>query len=177
MHQMHTDRLLSNIVNKTIALLRGKPMIKSMIFLSLYTAAGIGSWGAYSYISEEDASIKTLSNLVTEQIGPKIGIESTTDPKTSNIIYRWQDYKGNWTYEDKPYSELTFDNYEDELKFLQKLKENREQLAANPNKNSNIASDDLSPFEQIKKLFADAKNVQNLVNIRKEEIDKVAKNN
>ena len=150
-------------------------MVKSVLFLSLYTAAGIGSWGAYSYIAEEDASINTLRQIVSEQISTRT--ETQADSKVSNIIYRWQDYKGNWTYEDAPYSELTFDNYEEELKFLQKLKNNREEVLADPNKNSNISDTDtdLSTIDQIKKLFADAKNVQNLVNARKEEIDAINK--
>ena len=154
-------------------------MIKSILFLSLYTVAGVGSYGAYSFISKQDSSLNSLSAIVSQATHFNPEIEKIINPETSNIVYRWKDHKGNWNYEDAPYSELTFKNYEDELKFLQKLKETREQIRQNPSKNENAiiasTSESASPIDKLKKLFEDAKNVQNLVDIRKDTIDEIAR--
>lgn len=147
-------------------------MIKSVLFLSLYTAAGIGSWSAYSFISDQDTSLNSLTKLAA-QVQP--ALTGKDSPDSSNIVYRWKDYKGNWTYEDSPYSELSFENYEDELKFLQNLKQTQHsQIEGNKDKEvPPLAS--VSAFGQIKKLFDDARNVENLLNLRKENMDKIIK--
>lgn len=90
-------------------------MLKSMLFLSLYIIAGAGSWGAYIFISEKDASIKNLTQIAKDLV-PEI--ELNPKKENSNIVSRWKDYDGNWNYEKAPYSELTFNNYDEELKKL-----------------------------------------------------------
>ena len=148
-------------------------MIKSVIFLSLYTAAGIGSWGAYSFITEQDSSLDSLSKLAA-QIQPVT--KSAEEQDVSNIIYRWKDYKGNWNYEDSPYSELSFDSYEDELQFLKKLKESREAITSNKTNTNELAQTDpesASVLGQLQKLFADAKNVEKLLDQRQQTLEEM----
>ncbi|MDH5256390.1 MAG: hypothetical protein OEX07_00215 [Gammaproteobacteria bacterium] len=147
-------------------------MIKSVLFLSLYTAAGIGSWSAYSFISDQDTSLNSLTKLAA-QVQP--ALTGKDSPDSSNIVYRWKDYKGNWTYEDSPYSELSFENYEDELKFLQNLKQTQHSQIEGNKDNEVPPLASVSAFGQIKKLFDDARNVENLLNLRKENMDKIIK--
>lgn len=90
-------------------------MFKSILFLSLYIIAGVFSWGAYSFLSEEDASIESLAKMANE-LAPEVNL--TSKKETTNIVSRWKDYDGNWNYEKAPFSELTFNNYDEELKNL-----------------------------------------------------------
>jgi len=151
-------------------------MVKSMIFLSLYAVAGVGSWGAYSFISEQDTSLDTLTKIAHEY---KSDLKSQiTEEESSNIVYRWKDAKGTWNYEDAPYSELNFKDYEDELKFLQALKESQRANQKSTEKEDVVAkSDSDSPISQIQKLFQDAKNVEKLLNVRKEQMDQITNSN
>jgi len=149
-------------------------MIKSILFLSLYAAAGIGSWGAYSFISEQDSSLISLTKLAT-QLQPKLLNHQTED----ETIYRWKDNSGNWNYENTPRPEHNFDSYKDELITLQKFQKEQtlsnlgEKQTASSTTLPSSESELLSPATHIQKLFKDAENIQNLVNDRKKQLDEI----
>jgi len=147
-------------------------MIKSVLFIFLYATAGIGSWSAYSFISEQDSSINSLTKLAA-QIQPELADKKSTD--TSDIVYRLKDYTGNGNHEDSPYSELSFDNYEDELKFLKNLKKEREQTTSHISEETDTVLASVSTVAQIKKLFNDAINIRHLLEIQKHNTDDGAK--
>ena len=141
-------------------------MIKFVVFLSLYAAVGIGSWSAYTYMTNQDTSIDSLKRFITK-IQPLI----ETDNEKNNSIYRWKDYQGNWNYENTPFAELKFDDYEEELKFLKNLQKSQNKLITKENTTTETVS--LSNVGQVEKLLKDAKNVEKLLAERQKAMDKI----
>lgn len=144
-------------------------MIKFVVFLSLYAAVGIGSWSAYTYMTNQDTSIDSLKQFVTK-IQPLI----ETNSEKNNSVYRWKDYQGNWNYENTPFTELKFDSYEEELKFLKHLHKSQNKFIAKESTNPETLS--LSTVGQVEKLLKDAKNIEKLLAERQKAMDRIVNN-
>ncbi len=147
-------------------------MIKAILFLSLYTIAGIGSWSIYSYIANEDTSLDALAKLANTQLSHNSGQQQAPAPQLTNIIYHWREYEKSTESKNTNYAELSFQNYEEELKFLQKLKENQDKALKKPTNTAPTENtENRSTLELVSKLFAEAKNIQHLINSRTEQIN------
>jgi len=87
-------------------------MIKPLVFISLYTIAGLGGWEAYTNINKDESSEKTA--LVEEH-----AIEFVSP--VNKTIHRWKDHKGKWQYSDTVKTVKSYDSYAKELQLLRNL--------------------------------------------------------
>lgn len=168
-----------------------KLFIKFMMFAVVLTCAAPfvlkrsdgTPWLSLTDLKTPDIALPDISPL-TNQI-KKLG---NTDPENNNVgqttVYKWQDKGGVWHFSDKasnasPSEEIKI-NHNTNLVHLDKQE--------SPVKLDQIASDEIisrdedtplnleaGPYEQLPDLIDQAKNVENLLNQRQQQQEKILK--
>ncbi|MDH5219523.1 MAG: hypothetical protein OEX19_17585 [Gammaproteobacteria bacterium] len=154
-------------------------MIKSVLYLSMYSVIAGGGWFFYDSLGKNEQPIAQLQESYKEI---KTSFQSD---KPATGIYRWKNEDGGWEYGNKLPEHLRENvtqaqqDYQKELALLKSLPEGvlpisnqrLEQEMSVKSTNDSFIIPGIPSLEQVSKLLHDATDIQAKMDNRKDKID------
>lgn len=156
-------------------------MIKSVLYLSMYSAIAGGGWFFYDSFGNNEQPIAQLQESYRE-----IQTSLQSDKPTTGI-YRWKNEDGGWEYGNKLPEHLRENvaqaqqDYQKELALLKSLpkgvlpisNKQMEQEMSVKSTNDSFIIPGIPSLEQVSKLLHDATDIQTKLDDRKDKMDQV----
>jgi hypothetical protein len=144
--------------------------VRLLIILLIAAIAAAILYGLNPYGGKPSLSLPKMPNV------PSLGSDNDKNTPSVTTVYKWQDENGEWHFSNQPPPEgvaRKVITYRSDANVIQAPKDSPQ--PAKPSSEPETSASPLLPFTdpgKVKKLIDDAKNIENLLQDRQEQMDK-----